>query len=157
MQWIIILMNKPKLLIIDDLKDVRTTLRFILCELYEIFEADSGREAVQILKDNSINLVILDFNMPEMDGLEVLAEIKKLNRNIEVCMFSGESHPDIFNKARELGAFDYLDKSTPPHKLKLVLGNMQRVVELQKEVAVLRKYLARIKRIAKVPLRYFIG
>ena len=150
-------MTKPKLLIVDDLKDVRATLRFILCELYEIFEAESGPEALQILKANPIQLVILDFNMPEMDGLEVLAEIKKLNRNIEVCMFSGESHPDIFNKARELGAFDYLDKRTPPQKLKLVLGNMQRVVELEKEVSVMRKYLARLKRIAKVPLRYFVG
>jgi len=150
-------MSKPKLLIVDDLKDVLTTLRFILCELYEIFEAESGPEALQILKANPIPLVILDFNMPEMDGLEVLAEIKKLNRNIEVCMFSGESHPDIFNKARELGAFDYLDKRTPPQKLKLVLWNMQRVVELEKEVSVMRKYLARLKRIAKVPLRYFVG
>ena len=150
-------MTKPKLLIVDDLKDVRATLRFILCELYEIFEAESGPEALQILKANPIQLVILDFNMPEMDGLEVLAEIKKLNQNIEVCMFSGESHPDIFNKARELGAFDYLDKRTPPQKLKLVLGNMQRVVELEKEVSVMRKYLARLKRIAKVPLRYFVG
>jgi two-component system response regulator (stage 0 sporulation protein F) len=86
-------MDKKKILLVDDEKDLLTVIGLTIESWgYEVFKAPSGREALEILKNNNPDIVILDYLMPEMDGIATLREIRKINTKIPVIMFT--AHPE---------------------------------------------------------------
>ena len=96
-----------KTLIIDDNQDIRTAISMILKENggHEILMAEDGEMAIQILKENGdINLVITDMDMPKMDGLAVLREMKTSGYKAKRWFMSGYISPELEKKALELGA-----------------------------------------------------
>lgn len=104
-----------KLLIVDDSMFIRTAIRKMLegAKFVEkIYEANNGKEALDIISKNEIDIATLDVEMPIMSGLEALEHIKKLNPSIQVLMVSAYtlqgSNETI--KALELGAFDFIAK-----------------------------------------------
>ena len=101
----------PRILIVDDEERFRLTL----AKLLKIRELDvttlgSGPEALEALKQEPYDVIVLDVRMPGMDGIETLAEIKKLNPNIEVIILTGHASVDAAVDIMKLGGYDYLLK-----------------------------------------------
>ncbi len=99
-----------QILVVDDDADFREELRDCL-EDYTIVEAVNGLEALAILKKpNAIDLVILDAVMPQLSGLEVLREIKRVKPSLAIIMLTGQSSKDIAIDALKGRADDYIEK-----------------------------------------------
>jgi len=103
--------GKIRVLMVDDEEQFRATTSKILTRKgYETAMAGSGEEAVEMLKKNPQDVVILDIKMPGMDGHQTLAEIKKINADIPVIMLTGHGAMDSAKESLKTGAFDYLSK-----------------------------------------------
>ncbi|MFQ9721289.1 MAG: HD-GYP domain-containing protein [[Clostridium] innocuum] len=111
-------MNKQKVLIADDSEINRALLIEILENQYDIVEAENGVEAITLLSryGTEFSLLLLDIMMPEMDGFEVLAYIKKRswNANLAVIMISSDNSPANIKQAYDFGAFDYISRPFDP-------------------------------------------
>ena len=105
-------MSIAKVLLVDDeVEFVETFSERLKMRNIEILSAFSGKEALQILETNQdTEVVILDVKMPEMDGIETLAEIKKRYPLAEVIMLSGHADVESAIEGMKHGAFDYLMK-----------------------------------------------
>lgn len=102
-----------KVLLVDDEKDFVDVLAERLENRnFKVRTAGSGDEALELLKEEQADVVILDVLMPGMDGMEALEEIKKLNPLIEVMMLTGHATIDTAINGLRLGAYDYLMKPT---------------------------------------------
>ena len=92
---------------------------------YEVLEAQNGHEALEILmrEENKIDVVVLDKNMPEMDGLEVVEHMKDdpVARQIPVVMVTGATKPDEVREGIDAGVFYYLSKPYEPNVFKSVM------------------------------------
>ncbi|MCB0166809.1 MAG: response regulator [Anaerolineae bacterium] len=109
------------ILIVDDHKTNRLKLALGLKQQgHTTADAENGRQALDILRTQSFDIVLLDILMPEMDGYEVLAEMKKDNtlRDIPVIVISAHDELSSVVKGIELGAEDYLPKTFDPILLK---------------------------------------
>ncbi len=121
-----------KLLVVDDEKLIREVIRtYAENEGYEIVEAENGVDALKIVEDETIDLMILDIMMPKLDGYSVLRELK--NKNIPVIMLSARS--EEFDKLMgfDLGIDDYMTKPFSPKELmarvKTVLKRVQKTLD----------------------------
>jgi two-component system, response regulator, stage 0 sporulation protein F len=104
-------MDKIKVLVVDDEVDYLTLMKeYIEYWGYQVITAQSGKEALAAIKAESPDITILDYLMPEMDGVTVLKEIRKFDQDLEVIMFT--AHPDIKNikGAKELGVTFFVPK-----------------------------------------------
>lgn len=103
--------RKAKILIVDDAQINRIILCELLRDQYQILEAEDGKKALEIMKeDKMIDLVLLDIVMPNMDGYQVLEKMKE-QRYLEylpVIIISSEGNTTSMEKAYELGATDYI-------------------------------------------------
>jgi DNA-binding response OmpR family regulator len=107
-----------KVLIIDDEDSLRTTLVRVLQRAgCEVTSAANGKDGLRRLFETEIDLVYLDIRLPEMDGLEVLQEIRKLNSQLPVILFTGHATLKTALDAIRLGATDYLVKPIDPEVL----------------------------------------
>ncbi len=115
-------MNNCTLLIVDDVEDnlVALTMRLELSGYDNVSTASNGREAVELMRERKFDLVLLDIMMPEMDGYQVLEEMKVDTelRDIPVIMISAVEDLDSVVRCIELGAADYLTKPFNPTLLK---------------------------------------
>jgi len=103
--------GKPKVLIVDDEERFRITLRKLLgVQGVEANTAGSAREALEELNNRPYDVVLLDVRMPEMSGIEALAEIKKTHRDLEVIILTGHASVDIAVEIMRLGGYEYLLK-----------------------------------------------
>jgi len=115
-------------LLVDDSSTMRKiisrSLRQAGLDFGEIYEAGDGQEALAMLEKESIDIVLSDINMPNMNGIEFLRE--KGNRpaikDIPVFMISTETGEDIIGEAKSLGAIGALKKPFTPDKVNEVLG-----------------------------------
>jgi PAS domain S-box-containing protein len=104
---------KPTVLIVDDiLNNIELLANILETEEYEILTALSGKNALQIIENNSIDLVLLDINMPEMDGFTVCENIKQKDQNKEIPIIFITALNDTNNKIKglEMGGVDYITK-----------------------------------------------
>lgn len=120
-------MSKPVILIVDDEEGIRESLSGILeDEGYDILTADSGEEAVKILRETSPDLIFLDIWLTGMDGIKTLQEIKAMKPDVPVIMISGHGSIELAVKATQIGAYDFLEK---PLSLERVLLVSKRAIE----------------------------
>lgn len=104
-------MNNLSILIIDDEQSQLDSLkRFLSKRGNEIFTASDGISGVEIIRKNHIDLVISDFRMPGMNGLEVLKETKEINPKIDFVMVTAFGNVDEAVEIMKSGAYDYLTK-----------------------------------------------
>ena len=103
-------MEKKKILICDDEEGVRESLKLILEDNYSLSFSATGNEALEKVKNESPDIVILDIKMPKMNGLETLKEIKKTSPNTKVIIASGYKSTETAQEAIKLGASDYVVK-----------------------------------------------
>ena len=110
------------ILVVDDEENAREGLSKILSkEGYSVYMASNGKEAIEILRRQSFDLVITDMRMPLMDGFEVLREIKKMNENIGVIMITAYGEVESYLEAINMGAFEYINKPVRVNELKRVI------------------------------------
>jgi DNA-binding NtrC family response regulator len=145
----------PKILIVDDEKGIRDSIRMILeAEGYESAAAENGQKGIDAFRSGGFDAVLLDIKMPPgKDGLEVLAELRQIDRETPVIMISGHGTFDTAVEATRLGAFDYLPKPLDRDKLLIAIRNAVERVRLRAEISLLRpKYriLGESPAIAKV-------
>ncbi len=131
--------RKPIVLLADDEEDIRSSLRMILeYEGYAILEASSGPEALRKTEESRPDAVLLDIKMPRMDGLEVLAEIRKRGLEPPVIVVSGHGTIATAVEATRLGAFDFMEKPLERDRVLLVLRNAIERRRLEEENRTLR-------------------
>ena len=109
-----------KVLLVDDSGTMRTIQRRCLNKLgvEDIVEAEDGRRALEAFKVGTFDVVLSDWNMPNMDGLGLLTEIRKLNKTIPVVMITTEAERARVVTAIQAGVSDYLVKPFTPDALK---------------------------------------
>ena len=112
-----------RILIVDDEKSVRETLREMLeYEGYEVVEADSGLQALDLFSQQSFDVVLCDIKMPGMDGMELLEKILQ-SYDIPVIMISGHGTIDTAVDAIKKGAFDFIIKPFDLNRLLISIRN----------------------------------
>lgn len=127
------------ILIVDDEEDIRTSLGGILeDEGYQVLAAADGSEAIDIVREEIPDLVLLDIWMPGLDGIQTLEQIKQLSSEMTVVMMSGHGTIETAVRATRLGAFDFIEKPFSLDKLLITVGNAIRLKELHKENQALR-------------------
>jgi two-component system, chemotaxis family, chemotaxis protein CheY len=102
-------------LIVDDESHVRAFMRLLLREIgiEECWEAGDGVSAVQLAQVHKPQLVLLDINLPGLNGLQVLAQLKQQNADLPVVMVTSQSSLNTVSEAVRLGASGYLLKHCP--------------------------------------------
>src|SRR5262245_13726462 len=139
-------MSTARLLVVDDNEDNRYTLIMRLqIEGYEdITTADDGEQALDLLRKQDFDLVLLDVMMPKVDGYQVLSQLKDEGRlhSIPVVMISALNEISSVVRCIELGADDYLPKPFDPTLLKARVGAILEKKRLRDEV---RAHLARVE------------
>jgi DNA-binding NtrC family response regulator len=104
-------MTDFNVLVVDDEVDfLRTLAKRLAKRQVQVFQANSGEEALAVIRREPIHVVALDVRMPGMDGLETLRAIKAADDLIEVVMLTGHASIEVAVEGMELGAFDYLMK-----------------------------------------------
>lgn len=107
----------PNILIVDDEKDIRNALKIYLkAEGYDIDEADDGVTAIEKLKAENLDLVLLDVMMPKMDGITALSKIREFS-NVPVIMLTAKSEDTDKVLGLNIGADDYVTKPFNPTEL----------------------------------------
>lgn len=103
--------EKTQLLLVDDEERFRTTLAKRFAEKgINADQAGDAKTALGLIRNKSFDVIVLDIKMPEMDGIEALSEIRKIDRNVEVILLTGHGAVDTAVDGMRLGAFDYLLK-----------------------------------------------
>jgi len=111
-------------LVVDDEASIRETLQQILTyEKYGVQTAASGREALQLLAAEPVDVVLLDVKMPEMDGFEVLAAMAQEGHDVPVIVISGHGTIETAVEAVKSGAYDFLEKPLDRSRLLVTLQN----------------------------------
>ncbi|MBI1963588.1 MAG: response regulator [Candidatus Rokubacteria bacterium] len=100
----------PRILVVDDELGPRESLRMLLKPVYQIQTAENGRAALEALHRFRPDVVIMDVKMPEMDGLELLRQVKRADPSIEVVMITAYASLETVKLALTHGAFEYLIK-----------------------------------------------
>jgi DNA-binding NtrC family response regulator len=133
-------MPKPKVLIIDDEKLVRWSLQQKLSkEGYETESAPTGEEGLTLIREDGYELVLLDIRLPGMDGVQVLQEIKKLDREVGVIMLTAETGIAKAVECVRLGAHNYLCKPFEFDHVRVALEKAREDMKLRREVTRLRR------------------
>ncbi|MEW5898476.1 MAG: sigma-54 dependent transcriptional regulator [Bacillota bacterium] len=134
----------PKILIIDDEKHLCWALeKAMRQEGYQALSATSGKKGLELIKEESPSLVILDLKMPEMDGLEVLRRAREILPGLPVIMLTAHGTIETAIEAMKIGAVDYLTKPFDLEELKIVIKQNLMVSQLVTEVNFLRDELAK--------------
>lgn len=132
-----------RILIVDDEKSVRETLREMLeYEGYEVVEADSGLQALDLFSQNSFDVVLCDIKMPGMDGMELLDKILQ-SYDIPVIMISGHGTIDTAVDAIKKGAFDFIIKPFDLNRLLISIRNALDRSNLMEETKRLKSKLTK--------------
>ena len=104
-------------LVCDDEKDIVSALRiYLTSEGYQVFEAYNGKEAIEIIQEKDVHLVLMDIMMPEMDGISAMVKIRELT-NVPVILLTAKSEDTDKVLGLTVGADDYITKPFNPVEL----------------------------------------
>ncbi len=123
-------MKDYKILFVDDDRAIGSIVdKYLSKKGYKVSLAESGVEALKLLKDNHFDIVFTDFKMPGINGIELLARIKEYSPDIEVIIVTGHGTMESAIEAMKTGSYDYLQK---PFKLDLLKIIIDRIIEEKK-------------------------
>ena len=118
------------ILIVDDEKSIRGALKIIFNNLnYNVFTAQDGFEAINIIKSNIIDIMVTDLRMPGMDGIELMKKVLEIDSSIETIFISAYADIKAAVKVVKMGAFDYIEKSFSTDEL---IFTIEKAIELRK-------------------------
>ncbi len=119
-----------RVLIVDDSASMRKIVRKVLLasgfQVAECFEAEHGIEALEVLEQHPVDLVLTDINMPEMNGVEFMRELRKneLWEDLPVVLITTETRKALLKEAISLGARGYLRKPFKPETIRSLLTDI---------------------------------
>lgn len=121
------------ILVVDDEVGILESLSGILRdEGYDTITASNGNEAIKSVQDDSIDLVLLDVQLPDINGVEVLRKIKEIEPDIPVIMISGRATIRVAVDSTKLGAYDFIEKPfSPEEKIDKMLLTIKQAIERQ--------------------------
>ncbi|HPF70075.1 MAG TPA: sigma-54 dependent transcriptional regulator [Candidatus Krumholzibacteria bacterium] len=126
-------------LIVDDEKNIRRTFGMVLGgEGFAVSTAESGEEALALVKDQKVDLVVLDVRLPGIDGIETLRRLRELDRELPVIMISGHATIATAVEATRVGAYDFVEKPLSRERLLVAVRNAVEMRSLGREVRALR-------------------
>lgn len=137
-------MAKLNLLIVDDEPGIRSGIKRILLGFcvdfpfleeefdFNILEAASGEEAIDIIDKNAIDIVLLDNKLPGIDGIEVLEYINKKQYDCNVMMITSYASLELAVKATNIGAYDFVPKPFTPQELRASMENLTKHLFLKR-------------------------
>ncbi|WP_456325654.1 response regulator [Desulfonauticus submarinus] len=137
-------MENTKVLIVDDEQEFCNSLaERMKTRGLEVATASSGAEAIQKLKKDNFDTIILDLVMPGMDGIETLKKIKQEMPEVQIILLTGQASVQKSVEAMKLGAFDFVEK---PDEIKELLKKIQEAKN-QKMILIQKKHEEKIKHI----------
>jgi DNA-binding NtrC family response regulator len=135
--------NHKTILIADDDENLRKIIEYNLSNKgYRVLLASNGKEALDIFKNEDVDIAVTDIKMEKLDGLELLEEIKKLKSNALVIMITAHGSIETAVKAMKLGAHDYITKPFDRDELQIVIEKALNLQSLIVENIRLRQELA---------------
>lgn len=121
--------NLQSILVVDDEEEARFGLSKLLTDQnYNVFTAANGVEALEVIRNNAISIIITDIKMPKMDGLTFLREIKKNLPSAKVVIITGYGEVETYLEAMNLGAIEFLHK---PIQFKDLIKVIRKVGEIR--------------------------
>jgi two-component system NtrC family response regulator len=131
-------MEKPKLLIVDDVEDIRTQMKWALAEEYEVFEAENFSSAMELFERHRMPLVTLDLGLTSdpngvEEGFRLLDEVLRFQRETKVVVITGQEQREHALRAISVGAYDFFNKPIQLDELNVVLRRARHVHELECE------------------------
>lgn len=115
------------ILVVDDEPNYLIILSELLIEEgFEVFTAENGAKALQIVQNTDLDLILTDMQMPHMNGIDLLKAVKGLNRDIPIIMITAYGEVEKAVTAMQAGAFNYLTK---PFKNDELIANIRQAVE----------------------------
>jgi len=134
----------PKILVIDDEERMCWALdRALSHEGYQVVTATRGLKGIDLAKETEPSMVILDLKMPDIDGIEVLKELKISNPSIPVIMITAHVTIDTAIEAMKIGATDYITKPFKLEELKVHVKQALHLLNLENQVDFLRQELGK--------------
>ncbi|MBF0197861.1 MAG: response regulator, partial [Planctomycetes bacterium] len=128
-----------KILIIDDEEVLRESMTCFLEDMnYKVIQAHNGLVGMELFESEGADLVMTDLRMPELDGLDVLARIQKLNSDIPLIVVSGMGQIKDSVKALQLGAWDYILK--PVQDMSIITFSIEKALEKAQLIKENRNY-----------------
>ncbi len=133
-------MEDYKILFVDDDSAIRSIVdKYLSREGYKVYLAESGVEALKLLKAKKFDIVFTDFKMPGIDGIELLARIKEYSPEIEVIIVTGHGTMESAVKAMKTGSYDYLQKPFKLDLLKIIINRIVEEKKIKRENVLLKK------------------
>src|ERR1700676_5061454 len=136
--------SEKRILVAED--DVATGLAWselIATWGFEVRIADDGKRALELVESYDPHILLLDLRLPELNGLEVLSDLRQRGIDIPTVMISGEGEISDAVQAIKLGAYDYLRKPVDPPHLRVLLNNLSAHLTISQENQRLRRRLLR--------------
>lgn len=137
--------GRRTLLIVDDEEGPRQALNLIFKEQYRVLLAASGLEAIERLRDTTVDAAILDIRMAAMNGIELLERLKAIDPSIEVIMLTAYESTDTIRQALRLGASDYLSKPFDLPTIRAAVANAIEKRTLSQEIRSNNQKLAELQ------------
>lgn len=126
-------MSVQQILVVDDEKNIRETLCQALETLpVEVKAASSGKEALEMLQEESFALILLDLKMPGIDGMEVLRQVRTFQPEIRIIIISAHGTVESAVEVMKLGAVDFIQKPFTPQEIRQLV---QRVLDREQIAA----------------------
>ncbi len=151
---------KPTILEVDDNEDLRHMVVEILREQYDVLQAGNGKEAIDILEENAVDLILCDVVMPEMDGYQLCEFVKADVRYSNIPFVLITAKTELENKVRgfDFGADDFIEKPFSPvlllTKLKAILDNRRRMMEFYRGLPIVHP--TQVSRVTKSNASFII-
>ena len=132
-------MYRHRILIVDDDKLLQKPLKQILADKYDVCVAGSGEEALTIIKEKPIDLILLDIRLPGIDGIETLKAIRERDKDILVIMMTAFEDVKTVITSMKMGVFDYLVKPLDMDEIEIIVERALENLNLKREIETLRR------------------
>ncbi|MGR3177444.1 MAG: sigma-54-dependent transcriptional regulator [Candidatus Anammoxibacter sp.] len=126
--------NKNTILVVDDEENVCRLIETIFKKDFNVLAVHNGEAALEEIKRQDIDVVLLDQNMPDCTGIGILKDIKQYDENIPIIMITAYGKIELAVEAMKLGAKEYIEKPFDPKKIKIAVMHALEVGKLTKEL-----------------------
>jgi len=133
---------KPSILVVDDERDMIKTFRTMLSGEYSVISALSGQQAIETVRGENIDLVLLDIRMPGMNGIETLKKIREIEKDLDVIMVTASKEIKSAVECIKLGAFDYVTKPFEIDELRCLIRKALERKSLMRENTCLKTIIS---------------
>lgn len=141
-----------RILVADDEPGIRMLLGDLLGQQYSVLETDRGDQVLDIIRRERIDIVLLDLQLPGMNGLQILQRIYDEKLQVAVVIVTASSDLDTAITSMRLGAYDYVVKPFDTERILLTIKNISEKIDLEHEVVELREQVA-----ANLRFKSYIG